>query len=164
MSKDCHIGSSNPIITTLVILIISDDFIGSSTSERKSRENSPIRVSSIKSATSKDKSSESDTSVTEDLKTASIGTEGELPEESIASMSSSLLKVSDASIAEEYADDTFESTATKSQAKKLSLKSDSQVVSSTRSLSEKKKYSKESEEYKSEDETSVAGEFQLIFF
>ena len=77
--------------------------------------------------------------------------------QSIATAYSTPQKKSDSSVPEEYADDTFESpSATGSQTKKVSSQSENFIASAAVSPS-KRRYSKDSDESKSEEEVSIAG-------
>ena len=96
----------------------------------------------------------------EDVKTASNETDNAISEESM--LSGIAHKTSKTSIAEDYAEDTFDSpSTTKSKSKSISYYADTAVTSSAKTAS-KKKYLKDSDESKSEEDVSLAGELILL--
>ena len=146
----------------LVRILLSLDASESSESTIKSQKNSAASpTSSTKSILSKGKSSESESSVAEDIKTASMATEN-------AAFSGSMtvgdaVKTSKASIQEDYVDDTFDSSsAVMTASRSISYHPDNVMTSPARTLS-KKRYTKDSDESKSEDDVSFAGKLILIY-
>ena len=146
----------------IVRIFLSLDASESSESTIKSQKISPAsRTSSTKSILSKEKSSESESSVTEDIKTGSIATENTAFQGSMAVGDAQ--KSSKASIQEDYVDDTFDSSsAAITASKSISYHPDNVLTSSARTLS-KKRYTKDSDESKSEDDLSFAGKLFFIY-
>ena len=150
-----------PVSLSFSLSFLLDASESSESTIKSQRISTASQTSSIKSVLSKDKSSGSESSVTEDIKaTASVAADNAAFEESRESDGAH--KTSKTTIPEQYGDDSFYTPSARTTvSKSISYQPDNLVTSSVRSSS-KRRYSKDSDESKSEDDVSLAGKLGFL--